>query len=159
MSLAAKKAEQKYQIYSFDRQGKPKQNLSLKAFTWFSFAFLISFLLSLALSICFRASMTSDSFACNELQKKIQEQLVKEKKLEKKVALLSSPQRVEKIALNKIKMVKPEEVHFLQISDFNSISYSFRKPSFEMKHSGWLDDLLDRVVLLKTNLGLASGSQ
>ncbi len=159
MSLAAKKKEKKYQNYSFDRREKPKQTLLLKAFTWFSFAFLISFLLSLAFSICFRAAMTSDSFACNELQKEIQKQLVKEKKLEKQVALLGSPQRVEKIALNKIKMVKPEKVYFLQISDSNPISYSFRKPSFKMKPSGWLDDLLDRVVLLKANQGLFNGSQ
>lgn len=159
MSLATRSREEKYQNYSFEKQGKLKQTRLLKAFLWFSFAFLISFFLSLALSICFRAAMTSDSFACNELQRKIREQLVKEEKLEKQVALLSSPYRVEKIALNKIKMVKPEKVYFLQLSNSSSISYSFKKPSFKMKPSGWLDDFLDRVVLLKANQGLVTGSQ
>lgn len=159
MSLAARKRKEKYQSYSWEPKTKAKQSLLVRAFSWFSFALLISVLLSLALSVCFRAAMTSDSFACNELQKKIQEQIVQEKKLEKQMALLSSPHRVEKIALTKIKMVKPEKVYFLQLNNSAPVSYSFKKPSFKLKPSGWLDNLLDRVVLLKANQELVYGSQ
>ncbi len=159
MSLAASKREKILGDNYSKTKRKPARSKVLVAFGWLCFAFIISVLLSLAFSVCFRAAMTSDSFVCIDLRKKIEEQIVQREKLEKQMALLSSPVRIEKIALSKIKMIKPKEVYFLQLSSSASFSYSFKKPSFKVKPLGWLDEFLDKVVLLRARQGLAYGRQ
>lgn len=158
MSLAAKIKEKKHHSYLETRK-KPERSFFSSALSLVFVSFLVSVLLSLALSVCLRASMTSHSFACSELQGKIKAQVVEGEKLRKKAALLASPRRVEKIALTRIKMVKPDKVYFLQLDAQSSLSYSFKKPPLKLKPAGWLDDFIDRVVFLKTDRGLAYRSR
>ncbi len=159
MSLAFRKKEKKYYSYAWETDRKPGKILFVSGLKLVFISFLVSGLLSFALSICFRASMTSDAFACSQLQKKIKAEIVEGERLKKKAALLSSPQRIEKIALTKIKMVKPDEIHFLQLNTQSPVSYSFKKPRPKIKPAGWLDDLIDRLVLMRADKGLAYGSQ
>ncbi len=151
MSLALRKKVNEPKAYSARAGKKAKSNFLVELVGLACLSFGVSSFLSLAFSFCLRASMTSDSFACTELQRKINLAVEEGESLEKKAAVLSSPARVEKIALKKLKMVKPEKVYFIQLEDEGAISYSFRKPMYKSRTSSWLDSFLDNLNTSKTD--------
>jgi cell division protein FtsL len=77
------------------------------------FACMLGALASLAVSIYFRVVITKDSFYNNELEKKIESEKVVKEKLEATLASLKSPQRIERVAVENLGMVKPTKVSYI----------------------------------------------
>lgn len=109
------------------------------------FACTLGALASLAVSIYFRVVITKDSFYNNELERKIESEKVVKEKLEATLASLKSPQRIERVAVEGLGMVKPAEVSYIILppSEEELPEIAHQKKRLEI---GFLDRLADSLA-------------
>jgi cell division protein FtsB len=121
------------------------KNAIFTVFRLVVFACVFGALASLAISIYFRVAITKDSFYNNDLEKKIESEKVVKEKLEATLASLKSPQRIERVAVEELRMVKPTEVSYIVLppSEEKLPEIAHKKKSLEI---GFLDRLADSLA-------------
>jgi|Deesub1362A_J573_1020465.scaffolds.fasta_scaffold01961_3 cell division protein FtsB len=121
------------------------KNAAFAAVRLVVFACMLGALASLTISIYFRVVITKDSFYNNELEKKIESEKIVKEKLEATLASLKSPQRIEKVAVEDLGMVKPTEVSYIILPPLEE-----RLPDIVHKKKkleiGFLDRLADSLA-------------
>jgi cell division protein FtsL len=107
----------------------------------------LSFLLALSFSVILRAAVTLDSFKCEDLKKKIEEEEVVQEKLKVRLAYLSSPERIKRVAIKELGMVQPEQVTYLVLSsDELAIDYKRQKSKSQSSVKDSQESLLDKLM-------------
>lgn len=141
-------AEEVVVIKKLVEKGKERKARNVRAFLRTLFLSLcLSFLLALSFSVVLRAAVTLDSFKCEDLKKKIDEEKVVQEKLKVRLAYLSSPTRIKRVAIKELRMVQPEKVAYLVLPpDEATINYKHGKSANQSSVKDSQELLLDKFT-------------